>query len=124
MVKMRGTEAYISISIYWIVNTDMHRIFVLDQRSHHNADEGKKIEIKEETLVDIGIDIYNNEFNGSSINEKKENILTNGDPNLKKRGYGEIGRRYGLNWIEPWYGNLLSEYFQIQGNPGINKRQS
>lgn len=84
MVKMRGTEAYISISIYWIVNTDMHRIFVLDQRSHHNADEGKKIEIKEETLVDIGIDIYNNEFNGSSINEKKENILTNGDPNLKK----------------------------------------
>lgn len=35
-------------------------------------------------------------------------------------GYGEIGRRYGLNWIEPWYGNLLSENFQIQRNPGIN----
>lgn len=122
MVKMRGTETYISISIYWIVNTDMHRIFVLGKRSHHNADEGKKIEIKEETLVDIEIDIYNNEFNGSSINERKKNILTNRDPNLKKRGYGEIGRRYGLNWIEPWYGNLLSEYFQIQGNPGINKR--
>lgn len=39
----------------------------------------------------------------------------------KKGGYGEIGRRYGLNWIEPWYGNLLSDNFQIQRNPGINK---
>lgn len=39
----------------------------------------------------------------------------------KQRGYGEIGRRYGLNWIEPWYGNLLSDNFQIQRNPGINK---
>ncbi|KAM7503218.1 hypothetical protein LguiB_002122 [Lonicera macranthoides] len=39
----------------------------------------------------------------------------------KEGGYGEIGRRYGLNWIEPWYGNLLSENFQIQRNPGINK---
>lgn len=30
-----------------------------------------------------------------------------------------------LNWIEPWYGNLRSDHFQIQGNPGINKnRQS
>ena len=38
-----------------------------------------------------------------------------------KWGYGEIGRRYGLNWIEPWYGNLLSDNFQIQRNPGINK---
>ena len=38
-----------------------------------------------------------------------------------KGGYGEIGRRYGLNWIEPWYGNLLSDNFQIQRNPGINK---
>ena len=41
--------------------------------------------------------------------------------NKVKRGYGEIGRRYGLNWIEPWYGNLLSDNFQIQRNPGINK---
>lgn len=40
---------------------------------------------------------------------------------ISKRGYGEIGRRYGLNWIEPWYGNLLSDNFQIQRNPGINK---
>ena len=39
----------------------------------------------------------------------------------QKGGYGEIGRRYGLNWIEPWYGNLLSDHFQIQRNPGINK---
>jgi hypothetical protein len=39
----------------------------------------------------------------------------------QKGGYGEIGRRYGLNWIEPWYGNLLSDNFQIQRNPGINK---
>lgn len=39
-------------------------------------------------------------------------------------GYGEIGRRYGLNWIEPWYGNLLSGNFQIQRNPGIKKGQS
>jgi len=41
-----------------------------------------------------------------------------------KGGYGEIGRRYGLNWIEPWYGNLLSVNFQIQRNPGIKNGQS
>jgi hypothetical protein len=41
-----------------------------------------------------------------------------------KRGYGEIGRRYGLDCIEPWYGNLLSGNFQIQRNPGIKKGQS
>jgi hypothetical protein len=40
----------------------------------------------------------------------------------QKGGYGEIGRRYGLNWIEPWYGNLLSDNFQIQRNPGIKKK--
>lgn len=43
---------------------------------------------------------------------------------LEKGGYGEIGRRYGLDWIEPWYGNLLSENFQIQRNPGIKNGQS
>lgn len=42
----------------------------------------------------------------------------------KNGGYGEIGRRYGLNWIEPWYGNLPSENFQIQRNPGIQNGQS
>jgi hypothetical protein len=42
----------------------------------------------------------------------------------KRRGYGEIGRRYGLDCIEPWYGNLLSGNFQIQRNPGIKKGQS
>ena len=42
--------------------------------------------------------------------------------NKRKRGYGEIGRRYGLNRIEPWYGNLLSDNFQIQRNPGINSK--
>lgn len=41
-----------------------------------------------------------------------------------KGGYGEIGRRYGLDWIEPWYGNLLSGNFQIQRNPGIQNGQS
>lgn len=48
------------------------------------------------------------------------------DPNriTKKGGYGEIGRRYGLNWIEPWYGNLPSDNFQIQRNPGIKNGQS
>lgn len=39
----------------------------------------------------------------------------------RKWGYGEIGRRYGLDCIEPWYGNLLSGNFQIQRNPGIKK---
>lgn len=39
-------------------------------------------------------------------------------------GYGGIGRRYGLDWIEPWYGNLLSENFQIQRNPGNKNGQS
>ncbi|DAD49722.1 TPA_asm: hypothetical protein HUJ06_000084 [Nelumbo nucifera] len=34
------------------------------------------------------------------------------------------GRRYGLDWIEPWYGNLLSENFQIQRNPGSKNGQS
>lgn len=42
----------------------------------------------------------------------------------QKRGYGEIGRRYGLGWIEPWYGNILSDHFQIQRNPGIKNGQS
>lgn len=42
----------------------------------------------------------------------------------KNGGYGEIGRRYGLNWIEPWYGNLPSDNFQIQRNPGIKNGQS
>ena len=48
------------------------------------------------------------------------------DPSLKRKkgGYGEIGRRYGLDWIEPWYGNLLSENFQIQRTPGIKNGQS
>ena len=41
-----------------------------------------------------------------------------------QRGYGEIGRRYGLDCIEPWYGNLLSGNFQIQRNPGIKNGQS
>lgn len=41
-----------------------------------------------------------------------------------ERGYGEIGRRYGLDWIEPWYGNLLSGNFQIQRNPGMKNGQS
>ena len=27
-----------------------------------------------------------------------------------KWGYGEIGRRYGLDCIEPWYGNLPIKY--------------
>jgi hypothetical protein len=34
-------------------------------------------------------------------------------------GCSEIGRHYGLNWIEPWYWNLPSDNFQIQPNPGI-----
>jgi hypothetical protein len=41
-----------------------------------------------------------------------------------KWGYGEIGRRYGLDCIEPWYGNLLSGNFQIQRNPGMKNGQS
>ena len=53
--------------------------------------------------------------------KEKRGTTSHWDPNLKtKGGYGESGRRYGLNWIEPWYGNLLNENFQIQGNPGIN----
>jgi len=60
-----------------------------------------------------------NEFNGSGINKRKKG--TRSRFSSQKGGYGEIGRRYGLNWIEPWYGNLLSDNFQIQRNPGINK---
>lgn len=38
------------------------------------------------------------------MKEKGNDIITQWNPNLntKGRGYGEIGRRYGLNWIEPW----------------------
>nr|KJB23821.1 hypothetical protein B456_004G116300 [Gossypium raimondii] len=32
-----------------------------------------------------------------------------------------IGR---LNWIESWYGNLRSDNFQIQRNPGMKNGQS
>lgn len=60
-----------------------------------------------------------NEFNGSGINERKSGGIAMRFSS--QGGYGEIGRRYGLNWIEPWYGNLLSDNFQIQRNPGINK---
>lgn len=34
------------------------------------------------------------------------------------RGYGGIGRRYGLKFFEPWYGNLPSDSIQIQGTLG------
>lgn len=56
----------------------------------------------------------------------KKGTASQRDPSLKtkKRGYGEIGRRYGLDWIEPWYGNILSDNFQIQRNPGIKNGQS
>ena len=58
----------------------------------------------------------------SSTIPKEKGTTSQWDPNLKTRGgYGEIGRRYGLNCIEPWYGNLLSDNFQIQRNPGINQ---
>lgn len=35
-----------------------------------------------------------------------------------RRGYGGIGRRYGLDQVEPWYGDLPSDGFQIQGTLG------
>ena len=57
--------------------------------------------------------------------KRNNNIIIKKSESQNKRqkegGYGEIGRRYGLNWIEPWYGNLLSDNFQIQRNPGIKK---
>lgn len=55
---------------------------------------------------------------------KEVDIITNGFFFQSKGGYGEIGRRYGLDWIEPWYGNLLSVNFQIQRNPGTKNGQS
>jgi len=55
------------------------------------------------------------------MKEKRERDRNEIFISTQKGGYGEIGRRYGLNWIEPWYGNLLSDNFQIQRNPGINK---
>jgi len=58
-------------------------------------------------------------------NRRKHFQYKNWHLNLKKRGgYGEIGRRYGLNLIESWYGNLPSKNFQIQRNPGIHNGQS
>lgn len=64
------------------------------------------------------------EFNGSVVNKKIQKGKVHHTQILsiqKKRGYGEIGRRYGLNWFEPQYGNLLSDNFQTQRNPGIKK---
>lgn len=75
------------------------------------------------------ISIYSNsicnEFQGFGIRKSGKTSYHNNNNNeilisKQKRGYGEIGRRYGLNWIEPWYGNLLNDNFQIQRNPGIN----
>ena len=64
---------------------------------------------------------------GAGLSAKLNSLKLSGklqlDPCLKG-GYGEIGRRYGLDWIEPWYGNLLSGNFQIQRNPGIKNGQS
>ena len=53
-----------------------------------------------------------------------KSILMRFESQIERGGYGEIGRRYGLNWIESWYGNLPSENFQIQRNPGIHNGQS
>jgi hypothetical protein len=41
-----------------------------------------------------------------------------------KWGYGKIGRCYGLDCIEPCFGNLLSGDFQIQRNPRMKNGQS
>lgn len=87
------------IHLYWIADTEMLESFLiwLDQYSSTIS------------IVYIEIKSVYNELNNFSINRKSG-------------GYGEIGRRYGLNWIEPWYGNLLSDNFQIQRNPGIQKK--
>ena len=58
------------------------------------------------------------------MNEKKGWHPNEIPVSKQKGGYGEIGRRYGLDWIEPWYGNILSDNFQIQRNPGIKNGQS
>ncbi len=58
-----------------------------------------------------------------SIKAKNEMFF----PSKKKRrrggGYGGIGRRYGLNSIEPWQKNLPSASFQIQGNLGSRRNR-
>uniref|UniRef100_A0A7N0VC97 Uncharacterized protein n=1 Tax=Kalanchoe fedtschenkoi TaxID=63787 RepID=A0A7N0VC97_KALFE len=56
-------------------------------------------------------------YHNKILIEKKKGVGEGG-------GYDEIGRRYELNFIEPWYGNLLSENFQVQRNPGIKTGQS
>ena len=67
----------------------------------------------------------NNEFNDSKKTKRWIKLYKESWFQRKvKWGYGEIGRRYGLDCIEPWYGNLLSGNFQIQRNPGIKKGQS
>ena len=88
------------IHLYWIADTEMLESFLiwLDQYSSTIS------------IVYIEIKSVYNELNNFSINRKSG-------------GYGEIGRRYGLNWIEPWYGNLLSDNFQIQRNPGMKKKK-
>lgn len=68
----------------------------------------------------------NNEFNDSKKTKRCRKLHKKFWFQRKRgqRGYGEIGRRYGLDCIEPWYGNLLSGNFQIQRNPGIKNGQS
>lgn len=64
-------------------------------------------------------------INSTFLKKKEVEGITIEFSGLKKKGgYGEIGRRYGLDCIEPWYGNLLSGNFQIQRNPGIKNGQS
>lgn len=67
----------------------------------------------------------NNEFNDSKKTKRWIKLYKESWFQRKvKWGYGEIGRRYGLDCIEPWYGNLLSGNFQIQRNPGMKNGQS
>lgn len=53
-----------------------------------------------------------------SIKAKNEMLFSSEKKEEEGGGYGGIGRRYGLNSIEPWQKNLPSASFQIQGNLG------
>lgn len=47
--------------------------------------------------------MVSNEFDDANIKEKRKRERDHNEIRISKKrgGYGEIGRRYGLNWIEP-----------------------
>ena len=53
--------------------------------------------------------------------DKNENCILVSKKGERKGDMAKLVDATDLHWIEPWYGNLLSDNFQIQRNPGKKK---